>query len=106
MFGISLPEILVVLAVMLMVLGPSRLPEAARQFGKMMAFFRKNSEELRREFYQTLYAPAQEARKGIEEVRRELRTEDVKKSEQPVVREESSRSEENPSRVEDPLNDK
>lgn len=105
MFGISLPEILVVLAVMLMVLGPSRLPEAARQFGKMMAFFRKNSEDLRREFYQTLYTPAQEARKGIEEVRRELRTEDVKKPEQPALSEESSGLKEGSSPAEGSSND-
>jgi Tat protein translocase TatB subunit len=39
--NIGTPEILVVLIVALLVLGPQRLPQAARQFGKAMAEFRR-----------------------------------------------------------------
>jgi sec-independent protein translocase protein TatB len=35
------PEIIVVLIIALLVLGPNRLPQAARQMGKAMAEFRK-----------------------------------------------------------------
>jgi sec-independent protein translocase protein TatB len=35
------PELLVVLIVALLVLGPNRLPQAARQMGKAMAEFRR-----------------------------------------------------------------
>lgn len=41
MGNIGTPEILVVLIVALLVLGPQRLPQAARQFGKAMAEFRR-----------------------------------------------------------------
>jgi Tat protein translocase TatB subunit len=39
--SIGLPEVLVVLVVALVVLGPSRLPEAARSVGKAVAEFRR-----------------------------------------------------------------
>lgn len=41
MGNIGGPEILVVLIVALLVLGPNRLPEAARSMGKAMAEFRR-----------------------------------------------------------------
>lgn len=41
MGNIGTPEILVVLIIALLVLGPQRLPQAARQFGKAMAEFRR-----------------------------------------------------------------
>jgi len=39
--SLGAPEILVILVVALIVLGPSKLPEAARQVGKAMAEFRR-----------------------------------------------------------------
>jgi len=47
--SIGLPEILVVLVVALVVLGPKRLPDAARQMGKAMAEFRRMSAGLQAE---------------------------------------------------------
>lgn len=41
MGNIGLPEILVVLVVALLVLGPNRLPGAARQMGKALQEFRR-----------------------------------------------------------------
>ncbi|MGH7822081.1 MAG: Sec-independent protein translocase subunit TatA/TatB [Candidatus Binatia bacterium] len=41
MFGIGMPELLVIMAVALIVLGPKRLPEIARGLGKALAEFRR-----------------------------------------------------------------
>jgi sec-independent protein translocase protein TatB len=47
MFGIGMTELLVVLVVALLVLGPRRLPEIARSLGRGMAEFRRASSDLR-----------------------------------------------------------
>lgn len=41
MFGIGMPELLVIMVVALVVLGPKRLPEVARTLGKGLAEFRR-----------------------------------------------------------------
>jgi len=46
-FGIGLPELLLIGVIALIVLGPERLPEAARTFGKGVADFRKAIEPAR-----------------------------------------------------------
>ncbi|MBW8826393.1 MAG: twin-arginine translocase subunit TatB [Acidobacteria bacterium] len=43
MFNVGTPELLVILLVALIILGPQRLPEAARQLGKAMAELRRLS---------------------------------------------------------------
>lgn len=47
MFGIGVSELLVIFFVALIVLGPERLPEAARTLAKLFGEFRKASDELR-----------------------------------------------------------
>jgi Tat protein translocase TatB subunit len=46
-FGIGMTELMVVLVVALLVLGPKRLPEIARALGRGMAEFRRASNDLR-----------------------------------------------------------
>ena len=62
MFGIGMPELLIILGVALLVLGPKRLPEMARSLGRGMAEFRRASSELRN----TLQAPLEESQDTAE----------------------------------------
>jgi Tat protein translocase TatB subunit len=50
MFGIGTEEILLLLVIALIVLGPERMPKLARDLGRAMAEFRRTSDELRSEF--------------------------------------------------------
>jgi TatA/E family protein of Tat protein translocase len=52
MFGIGMPELLLILGLALIVLGPKKLPELARALGKGMAEFRRATDELKDEFRQ------------------------------------------------------
>jgi sec-independent protein translocase protein TatB len=74
MFGISFPELIVIFVVLLLVVGPDKLPEIAHTIGKIMGEFKKNSDKLRREFYNSTYKPLEEAQNSLQSVKRELRT--------------------------------
>ena len=47
MFGIGLPELLLILALALIVLGPDKLPQLARQIARYMGKLKRASEELK-----------------------------------------------------------
>ena len=47
MFGIGIPELMIIMVIALVVIGPSKLPELARALGKGMAEFRKATQEIK-----------------------------------------------------------
>ncbi len=50
MFGIGMPELLLILALALIVIGPKKLPDLARALGRGMAEFRRATDELKSSF--------------------------------------------------------
>lgn len=72
MFGVSLLELIVIFGVVLLVFGPEKLPDAARRFGRLMAELRRNSDAVRREFYNSIYTPAHDLKRRVENSAREL----------------------------------
>jgi len=75
-------EIIIILLVALVVLGPQRLPEVARKIGRWSAELRQAARELRRglekevaelrELKQDLQQPLDELRRGLDEVTRDV----------------------------------
>jgi sec-independent protein translocase protein TatB len=62
MFGIGFPELLLIMAIALIVLGPKRLPDLAKALGRGFSEFKKATDELK----QTFEAEAREAREPID----------------------------------------
>ncbi|BDG09752.1 Sec-independent protein translocase protein TatB [Anaeromyxobacter paludicola] len=56
MFGLGFGEILIVLVLALVLLGPQKLPEAAKQLGKGMREFKKATDDLKQQFEKEMYA--------------------------------------------------
>ena len=68
MFSISAAEIITILVVALIIFGPRRLAEMARQAGKLTSELRKTTDQLR----QGLQEELDEVRQPFEDVKRDL----------------------------------
>lgn len=50
MFGIGMPELLLILALALIVIGPKKLPDIARAMGRGLAEFKRATDEMKHTF--------------------------------------------------------
>ena len=57
MFGMGMTEILLVLALALIVIGPKKLPGLARSLGRGLAEFRRATDDLQRTIHQEVHNP-------------------------------------------------
>lgn len=56
MFGLSFGELLIIAVIALLLLGPDRLPEAAKTFGKGLREIRRATDDLKGQVEQEIYA--------------------------------------------------
>lgn len=50
MFGIGFPELLLILAIALIVIGPKRLPDVAKALGRGLGEFKRATDEMKQSF--------------------------------------------------------
>ena len=56
MFGLGMGEVVIILVLALILLGPQKLPDAAKQLGKGLREFRKATDDLKAQFETELYS--------------------------------------------------
>jgi sec-independent protein translocase protein TatB len=57
MFGLGMGEIMIILVLALVLLGPARLPDAAKSIGKAMRDFRKATDDVKNQLDTVMYEP-------------------------------------------------
>ncbi len=57
MFGMGMSEILLILALALIVIGPKKLPDLARVIGRGLGEFRRATDDIQRTIYQEAHKP-------------------------------------------------
>jgi sec-independent protein translocase protein TatA len=62
MFGLGLPELMVIFVIALVVFGPKKLPELGKSIGRAMAEFKKASQE----FQESIQAEMKDVEKSAE----------------------------------------
>lgn len=70
MFGIGMPELMIILVIALIVIGPSKLPDLAKALGKGMREFRKATQEIKESL--DLDEDIEQVRKGLVDTVSEL----------------------------------
>ena len=79
MFGMGMPEILLILAIALMVIGPKKLPDLAKTLGRAMGEFKRSAQDFKKSIdidttLKDIDTPASDLKNVIKEVNKEKQT--------------------------------
>lgn len=91
MFGIGLPEFLLIMAIALIVIGPKKLPDLAKALGKALGEFKKATSELKDSL--EIDKPISDVKRSFEELNTDFKKTKLhnSKAEKGVVKDASSK---------------
>lgn len=85
MFGIGTPELIIILALALIVIGPKKLPEMAKSIGKGLAEFKRASNDFRRNIEEEAMAAEEKERAGAGASAKEATRTEPEKAAEPLA---------------------
>ncbi len=100
MFGIGMPELLVIAVIALLVVGPKKLPDIAKALGKGLSEFRKVTEEATDTIKETL--KTDEIKKDMNDIKDSLLYGKEEEKKAPVPPAESAPADDNTPKTADP----